>query len=589
MQQYPTTPLGFLWYYVRQKKKENFLFLLLMGISTICARFVLYYFSHMIDILNSFMNHKGNLWEALWPTVAMMVLLDLLFIIFKRWSFEYDLRSTPWMANQVESDVSSYLMGHSARFLANQTSGKLSSRAGQLSNDLDNMLGILEFDFFIPIISALITFSMLCWVNWWCGLLFLFWTIVLFMVFKKYARQLREISMDHSEKKATITGRIVDIVANVLTVKGFSNKRFEEKKLKPFLLTRKNALIKLIMMHQNIQVAQNLTVSAFRLTMIGLTLFLWQRGQVSSGSIVLTLLLVNTMVESIRHFMFAYNGWNRTTGSVRNALESIFTPYEIQDAPDAKQLKLTKAQIEFKNVDFGYRAKNGVFKKFNLTIKPGERVGLVGVSGSGKTSLINLLQRFYDVNGGQILIDGQDIRFVTQDSLHAAISFVPQDTSLFHRSLYENIAYGNPRANKNQVMRASRLAYAHNFISKTEKGYQTLVGDRGVKLSGGQRQRIAIARAILKRAPILILDEATSALDSESELHIQKSLKTLMKGRTVIAIAHRLSTLREMDRIIVMQRGKIIEEGKPADLLKKKGKYAHLWELQTQGFILPDA
>ena len=589
MQRYPLTPWGFLWYYVRQKKKENFLFLLLMGISTICARLVLYYFSHTIDLLNKIIQSKASVWEALAPTLGMLVLLDLLFIIFKRWAFEYDLRSTPWMVTQVENDVSSYLMGHSARFLANQTGGKLSSRAGQLSDNLDNMLGIIEFDFYIPIISALITFSMLCWVSWWCGLLFAFWTVVLCLIFKKYACRLRDISMDHSEKKATLSGRIVDIVANVLTVKGFSNRAFEEQKLKPLLSARKKALIQLIQMHQNIQVAQSLTVSAFRLSMIALTLFLWQKGKVSAGSIVLTLLLVNTMVESVRHFMFAYNGWSRITGSVRNALESIFIPYEIQDAPDAKRLKITKGQIEFDGVDFGYRSKTGVFRKFNLTIKAGERVGLVGVSGSGKTSLISLLQRFYDVNGGQILIDGQDIRSVTQDSLHTAISFVPQDTSLFHRSLYENIAYGNPKANKNQIMRASRLAYAHEFISKTEKGYQTLVGDRGVKLSGGQRQRIAIARAILKRAPILILDEATSALDSESEIHIQKSLKTLMKGKTVIAIAHRLSTLREMDRIVVMHKGKIIEEGKPAELLKKKGKYAHLWELQTQGFILPDS
>ena len=297
MIQYPTTPLGFLWYYVRQKKKDNFLFLLLMATSTICARLVLYYFSNMIDILNEAVKNNQT-WEySLGLVITTMILLDILFIIFKRWAFEYDLRMTPWMAMKVEKDVSNYLMGHSARFLANQTSGKLAGRAGQLSNDLDNMLGMIEFDFFIPSISAIITFSMLCWVNWWCGLLFLFWTVILCLVFKKYAHRLREISKDHSEKKANIVGRIVDIVANALTVKGFSNQSFEEKTLHPFLVARKKALEKLIIMHQNIQVAQNLTISFFRLSMIILSVFLWQQGKVSAGNIVLTLLLVNTMVE----------------------------------------------------------------------------------------------------------------------------------------------------------------------------------------------------------------------------------------------------------------------------------------------------
>ena len=587
MEQYPKTPLRYLWYYIRQKKGQVFWMFFLMGLSTLCARFTLYYFSHIIDVLNQ--TTKELFWVSLASTISMMILLDILFIVFRRWAFQYDLQVTPWMIKQVENDVSHYLMGHSAHFLANQSSGKLASRAGQLSADLDNMMGIMEFDFFFPSISALITFSMLFSVNWTCALLFVVWTIILFLVFKKYSAMIRLTSVNHSKKKASVVGRIVDIVSNALTVKGFSNWKYEERLLNPLLNDRKKALEKLILTHQNVQVVQNVVVTLFRFTMIILTLYLWQKNKITTGNIVLTLLLSNTMVESIRHFMFAFNGWSRVTGSVKNALESIFTPHEIQDVPHAKQLKIKKGKIEFKNVNFGYRSKTGVFKEFNLTIQSGERIGLVGVSGSGKTSLINLLQRFYDVNDGQILIDGQDIRFVTQDSLHSAISFVPQDTSLFHRSLYENIAYGNPRAGKNQIMRASRLAYAHEFISKTEKGYQTLVGDRGVKLSGGQRQRIAIARAILKRAPILILDEATSALDSESEIHIQKSLKTLMKGKTVIAIAHRLSTLREMDRIIVMQRGKIIEEGKPAELLKKKGKYAHLWELQTQGFILPDA
>ena len=586
MASYPTTPLKFLWFYVRQKKIEVGGLFLLMGISTICARFTIQYFSRIIDILGQV--DKATFWPMLWPAVAMMIGLDVAAIFTRRLGLLYDLRVTPWIVKQVSHDVSGYLMGHSARFLADQSSGKLASRAGQLSGDLCHMMGILEFDFFFPLISALITFFMLFSVNWSCGVLFVVWIVILAFMFRKYAGKIRFVSEKEAEKGATVVGRIVDIVSNALTVKCFSNWGYEKKLLTPLLDAHKKEMEKLFAMQNNIQTVQSLVVSLFRLTMIGLCLFLWTQNKVTTGNIVLTLLLCNTMVESVRYMMFAYNSWSRVVGSMRNALSSIFSPYEIQESPHAQSLKVTQGQIDFQNVDFGYRSKSGVFKHFNLSIRPGERVGLVGISGSGKSSLIHLLQRFYDVNGGQILIDGQDIRSVTQESLHRAISFVPQDTSLFHRSLYENIAYGHPGANKNQIMRASRLAYAHDFISKTDKGYQTFVGDRGVKLSGGQRQRIAIARAILKRAPILILDEATSALDSESEINIQKSLKNLMKGKTVIAIAHRLSTLREMDRIVVMHRGKVIEQGKPAELLKKKGKYAHLWELQTQGFLNSD-
>ena len=315
--------------------------------------------------------------------------------------------------------------------------------------------------------------------------------------------------------------------------------------------------------------------------MLGLAVWLWYKGVIETGAIVFVLMLISSVMGIFQHFVFALLDWNHSIGAVENCLEHLSIPHDIVDKKNAKSLNVKKGLIEFKNISFNYPNRKNIFQDFNLLIKPGEKVGLVGVSGSGKSTLVSLLQRFYELKNGDILIDGQNIADVKQDSLHKAIGLIPQDTSLFHRSIYDNIAYGNPKASPTEVLRASKKAYADDFISEMPEGYESMVGDRGVKVSGGQRQRIAVARAILKNAPILILDEATSALDSESEQFIQKSMKSLMKGKTVIAIAHRLSTLKEMDRIIVMKKGKIIEQGNPEELLKRNGAYAKLWQIQT--------
>ena len=277
-------------------------------------------------------------------------------------------------------------------------------------------------------------------------------------------------------------------------------------------------------------------------------------------------------------------GWIKQKGQMESALKILREPHGITDVAGAKTLTGRVASIEFNHVNFGYTSKKQVLFDFNLKIKPGEKIGLVGVSGSGKSTLIALLQRFYNLSDGQIKINGQNIADVSLDSLRNMVAVIPQDTSLFNRTLRENIIYGNPKATEKQMIAAAKKANAHQFIMETEKGYDSFIGDRGIKLSGGQRQRIAIARAILKKAPILILDEATSALDSVSEQAIQKSLSGLMQGKTVIAIAHRLSTLKEMDKIVVVKKGRIVEQGTPSALLKKNGNYAKLWHIQTKLF-----
>lgn len=310
----------------------------------------------------------------------------------------------------------------------------------------------------------------------------------------------------------------------------------------------------------------------------------WMEGGMGTGDFVFILALYAQITGTLLFIGRAFNNTARSLGEMKEGLFEIIQPLDIVDRADAKLLRAKKGKIEWNNVTFKYED-NSVFDHFNLTIKAGERVGLVGSSGAGKTTFVSLLLRQHELNDGAILIDGQNIAEVTQDSLRENVAVVPQEPMLFHRSIRDNIAYGKPTATDKEIIAVAKKAQAHEFISALKDGYDTLVGERGVKLSGGQKQRVAIARAMLKNARVLVLDEATSALDSESEVAIQKALHELMTGKTVIAIAHRLSTLREMDRIIVLEDGKIIEDGNHDTLTKSGGLYARLWEHQAGGFL----
>ena len=315
-----------------------------------------------------------------------------------------------------------------------------------------------------------------------------------------------------------------------------------------------------------------------------LMLVLYMHGNIKVSEIVFTLSVYQIVQGNIGYIARTIPRLVDTLGSALHSYAELNQPIDVVDAPDAKPLIVSRGKIEFRNVYFKYKNKY-VLRDFNLTINPGERVGLVGTSGAGKTTLVNLLMRFYDPTRGGIYIDGQNIKEVTQNSLRTAISFIPQDPMMFNRTLRENIAYGKPKATETEIHRAAHLAAADKFINAAEKKYDSLVGDRGIKLSGGQRQRVAIARAFLKNAPILILDEATSALDSETEVVIQSSFEKLASGRTTIAIAHRLSTLRNMDKIVVIESGRVIEQGSHTKLLRQRGEYAKLWKMQSSGFV----
>ncbi len=406
-----------------------------------------------------------------------------------------------------------------------------------------------------------------------------------------FVPKLKRVASEQADARSTMTGRIVDSYTNIATVKLFSHSKREteyaEKGMRGFLDT----VYRQMRLVTGFDVAVEVTNYILVFSIGALSVYLWMDNSISVGAIAIAIALALRINGMSMWIMWEVGALFENMGTVVDGMKTLAKPVDIQDKPGAKDLVVREGGIEFDNVSFHYGDKTkGVISNLNLNIKPGEKVGLVGRSGAGKSTLVNLLLRFHDVEDGKIKIDGQVISDVTQDSLRAKIGMVTQDTSLLHRSIRDNILYGNPDATEEDLLRATKQAHAHEFIETLSDpfgntGYDAQVGERGVKLSGGQRQRIAISRVLLKDAPLLILDEATSALDSEVEAAIQESLNELMQGKTVIAIAHRLSTIAAMDRLIVLDKGEVVEQGTHQELVKSNGIYAQLWAHQTGGFI----
>jgi ATP-binding cassette subfamily B multidrug efflux pump len=424
----------------------------------------------------------------------------------------------------------------------------------------------------------------------WLALPILLWFASYAALLYFFVPRMRERSKVSSIARSTLMGRIVDSYTNILTVKLFARASEEDR----YVRNAVDQHIDLFKAAQRLLTAFAAILDVLNALLIAgsgaLALVLWRYGKVEVGAIAMVLPLTLQLTNMSRQIAMRITEIFEDVGVVQEGMLTIAQPLQLPDPAGAKPLKVGTGRIEFKNVDFGYGRDVGVLQNFNLTVAPGEKIGLVGRSGAGKSTVVNLLLRFFDLEDGAILIDGQDIADLTQESLRSQISVVTQDTSLLHRSIRANIRYGRPTAGIEEIERAAKLAHAHDFILDLEdwqgrRGYDAHVGERGVKLSGGQRQRVAIARVILKNAPILVFDEATSALDSEVEAAIQSSLGTLMTGKTVIAIAHRLSTIAQMDRLVVLEHGRIIEQGSHRELLAQNGHYAALWRRQAGGFI----
>lgn len=474
----------------------------------------------------------------------------------------------------------------SMQFHSDRFSGSLVSQTNKFVGSFEKFFDVLVFQI-LYMASLFITFMAVLVPRAPLFALGLFIFICLYILCSALTfKKISHLSREWAEAENKQTGQLADSVSNIISVKSYGREAHERRRYANFNRASMNAGFAQMRAHMKRDIAFN----AVNIGIIAIIVIFMMIGQPILGLSVSTLILIVDYSMTVLNELWDVNNIfktiNRLFGDAYEMTMILDTEKAVVDASDAKELVAGKGKIEFDNIRFQHHdAKEAIFDNFNLDIKPGERVGLVGVSGSGKTTLTKLLLRFADVQAGEIRIDGQDIAKVQQVSLRENIAYVPQETSLFHRSIAENIAYGRPDATQEEIERAAKLANAHEFIVDLPDGYETLVGERGVKLSGGQRQRIAIARAILKDAPILVLDEATSALDSESEALIQDALVKLMKGRTSIVVAHRLSTIASLDRIVVLKDGKIAEQGSHAELLKTGGDYSKLWSRQSGAFI----
>lgn len=483
--------------------------------------------------------------------------------------------------SKMEKDLFSYLLGHSYEFITSKQSGMLIAQKNEVKQlpeilrrftwDLNAILDILVKTVLLMLISPLI------------GIGFLVLGILVIFPGKHFSKAMEKASKIRMKISAIVSGRILDTVNNLELVKQFDAIEYEKQRLKPLLKQEYDSSVKSTTLFFKQFTAVGVAVSISSFILLVLAVYFWSIGKISTADVVFVLITLTGGLNQIGMIFDNMQFYKMAMAKIEQGLEPFAVPHNIVDVPNARKLKATKGKIEFKNLTFSYKNKRKpVFKGFNLTINPKEKVGIVGESGSGKTTLINLLQRAFEVQSGAILIDGQDISQVTQESLHQNISLIPQDTVLFNRSILENISFGLDDVSIKKVQAATKKAYADEFIRAKENGYDGFAGDRGCLLSGGERQRLAIARAILRDAPILILDEATSALDSESEVLINKAIENIIHKQTVIAIAHRLSTLKNMDRILVLHKGEIVEEGTFEELIKKGGKFAKLYFAQQK-------
>src|SRR6202167_4013959 len=577
---FATRPLAFVFRYVRLRPLSHAVILAAVLGAVVCSVGTQSGVKFLVAVLS---NHDAaGVWTAFILLGALVAGDNLLW------------RIASWIANStfvgvtgdLRRDLFRHLMGHSPAYFADRLPGTLISRVTATSNAIFTAGNMFVWNVLPPCVATIAAIALVCTISLKMALALACFAGIMVCLMFRLAAAGRPLHHDFASKAAAVDGEMVDVVGNMPLVRAFSGFAREHRRFDATVNREMDARRRSLFYLERLRILHAVVTIVLTLGLLAWAIMLWRQGEATTGDVVLACTLGLSVLSATRDLAVALVDITQHIARLSEAVATLLVPHELRDHPEASPLVRRGASVKFEHVDFRYNDGQRIFTDFNLSFMPGERVGLVGHSGGGKSTLFALLQRFYDTKGGRILIDGQDISRVTQESLREAIGVVPQDISLFYRSVMENIRYGRPDATDDEVLDAAFAARC-DFIGELPNGMRTLVGDRGVRLSGGQRQRIAIARAFLKNAPLLLLDEATSSLDSESEEAIREALNRLMHGRTVIAIAHRLSTVRNFDRIVVLELGKVVQDGPPDVLLRREGVYRRLVEREMDRLPQP--
>jgi ATP-binding cassette, subfamily B, bacterial len=573
---YATRPAAFFARYVKLRAGSHAFITIAVSLAVVCSIVTQYGIKLLVDALSLPDRAAAGVWPAFGLVVTLIAADNLLW------------RLASWVGNStfvavtgdVRRDLFRHVTGHAPSYFANRPPGALTSRITATSNAFFTIENMFVWNLMPPCLATVCAIVFVATVSWSMAFSLVLIAGVVVVVMVRRAAAGKPLHHEFANQAAAVDGEMADVVGNMTIVKAFGGLLHEHRRFDASVEREITARQQSLRYLERLRIMHALVTVALTIALLGWAIALWKSGAASTGDVILVCTLGLSVLHATRDLSVALVDVTQHIARFSEALSTLLVPHQMQDQPNAAALMNRGSSVTLKNVAFAYPDCPATFNGLNVHISGGQHVGLVGDSGAGKSTILSLLQRFYDIQSGSILIDGQDITQVTQQSLRDAIAVVPQDISLFHRTLMENIRYARPEATDEEVWEAAIAAHCRDFIAALPEGFDTVVGDRGVRLSGGQRQRVAIARAFLKRAPLLLLDEATSALDGDSEQLIRDALQRLMRGRTVIAIAHRLSTVRSFDRILVLDRGRLVQDGAPEVLMRSDGPYRRLMDAE---------